>query len=289
MIMLDEFDMLGRMPSVTDSIKTLRAYGGHLAVVTQTIPALDKIYGEDTRLSLQGGAGVKIYLAPSEQRTKAELSAAVGKTTVQVTSKSRTIGKGPFNGINVSERHEERDLLTEDEAGRLKKDDVIILANGQHPIKVRRIEYYDDRELKSIFKAQAGPLPGPDPKDMELRSMRSELSLATSKITELAEKVDAVGAKRSRVKAALPRVVLEQIATKPSDAQPRTKSPDPDAASPKADSAAPVVLRRRDLNPLVGAGLAISTTDAAVKVMVEAAEKVGRISPDEDGYVLEAG
>ena len=91
------------------------------------------------------------------------------------------------------------------------------------------------------------------------------------------------------MKAALPRVVLEQIATKPSDVQPRTKSPDPDAASPKADSAAPVVLRRRDLNPLVGAGLAISTTDAAVKVMVEAAEKVGRISPDEDGYVLEAG
>lgn len=193
------------------------------------------------------------------------------------------------NGINVSERHEERDLLTEDEAGRLKKDDVIILANGQHPIKARRIEYFDDRELKPIFKAQKGPLPGPDPKDMELRTMRGELMLATNKITELAQKVEAVATKRSRVKAALPRVVLDQIATKSSDAQPPVKSPDPDAASPKAESAAPLVLRRRDLNPLVGSGLAISTTDAAIRVMVEAAEKVGRISPDEDGYVLEAG
>lgn len=119
--------------------------------------------------------------------------------------------------------------------------------------------------------------------------MRSKLSLATSKITELAEKVDAVAAKRSRVKAALPRAVLEQITTTPSDAQPPAKSPDPDAALPKSESAAPVVLRRRDLNSLVESGLAISTTDAAVNVMVEAAEKVGRISPDEDGYALEAG
>src|SRR5690606_33258206 len=106
---------------------------------------LDDIYGEDTRLSLQGGAGIKVYLAPSEQRTKAELAAAVGKTTHRVVTKSRTVGKGPFSGINVSERHEERDLLTEDEAGRLTPDDVIIIANGQHPIKARRIKYFEDQ------------------------------------------------------------------------------------------------------------------------------------------------
>ena len=57
MIMLDEFDRLGKMPIVAESIKTLRSYGGHLAIITQTIPALDEIYGENTRLSLQGGAG----------------------------------------------------------------------------------------------------------------------------------------------------------------------------------------------------------------------------------------
>ena len=168
MIMLDEFDMLGRMPSVTDSIKTLRAYGGHLAVVTQTIPALDKIYGEDTRLSLQGGAGLKVYLAPSEQRTKAELSAAVGKTTHRVTSKSKTIGKGPFAGINVSERNEERDLLTEDEAGRLGPDEVIVLANGQHPIRARRIKYFEDPALKVLHAGQAGSFPYPDEDGLRL-------------------------------------------------------------------------------------------------------------------------
>ncbi len=39
MIMLDEFNRLGKMPIVVESIETLRTYRGHLAVVTQTIPA----------------------------------------------------------------------------------------------------------------------------------------------------------------------------------------------------------------------------------------------------------
>ena len=38
MIMLDEFNRLGKMPIVVESIETLRTYRGHLAVVTQTIP-----------------------------------------------------------------------------------------------------------------------------------------------------------------------------------------------------------------------------------------------------------
>lgn len=220
------------------------------------------------------GAGVKIYLAPSEQRTKAESSVAVGKTTVRVTSKPRTVGKGPFNGINVAERNEERDLLTEDEAGRLKEDEMIILANGQHPIKAWRIKYFDDRMLKPIFKAQTGPLPGPDPRDKELRAMGGELTLATSKITELAQKVDAVASRESRVKAALPRVVLEPIGKTSFDAKAPAKSPDPAAMTQKVDDAAPVVRRRRDLNPALVSATAISTSDAAVQVMVEAAEKV---------------
>ena len=56
MIMLDEFNRLGKMPIVAESIEVLRHYRGHLAVVTQTIPAIDEIYGENTRRALQGNA-----------------------------------------------------------------------------------------------------------------------------------------------------------------------------------------------------------------------------------------
>lgn len=55
--MLDEFDKLGKMPIVAESIKTLRSYGGNLAIVTQTVPALDEIYGQNVRLSLKVAQG----------------------------------------------------------------------------------------------------------------------------------------------------------------------------------------------------------------------------------------
>lgn len=161
MIMLDEFNRLGKMPIVVESIETLRSYKGHLAIVTQTIPALDEIYGENTRRSLQGNAGVKLYLTPSDEKTVEELSKAVGKTTKKVVTRSRAIGKNPFEGRSQSVRTEEVSLLPEDEARRLPLDEVVMVIDAQMPIRARRIEYFNDPFFKRIHAAQDGDLPFP--------------------------------------------------------------------------------------------------------------------------------
>jgi len=163
MIMLDEFNRLGKMPIVVESIETLRTYRGHLAVVTQTIPALDEIYGENTRRALQGNAGVKLYLTPSDEKTVEELSKAVGKTTKTVVTRSRSIGKNPFEGRSQSVRTEETSLLPEDEARRLPLDEIVMVVDAQMPIRAKRIQYFDDRLFKAIHDAQSGELPFPDP------------------------------------------------------------------------------------------------------------------------------
>ncbi|MBZ0124456.1 MAG: type IV secretory system conjugative DNA transfer family protein, partial [Roseovarius sp.] len=131
MIMLDEFNRLGKMPIVVESIETLRSYKGHLAIVTQTIPALDEIYGENTRRALQGNAGVKLYLTPSDEKTVEELSKAVGKTTKRVVTRSRSIGRNPFEGRSMSERTEETSLLPEDDARRMPLDDIVMVVDAQ--------------------------------------------------------------------------------------------------------------------------------------------------------------
>ena len=59
--------LLGKLPIVAESIEGLRHYRGHLAVVTQTIPAIDEIYGENTRRALQGNAGAKLYAVISSE------------------------------------------------------------------------------------------------------------------------------------------------------------------------------------------------------------------------------
>ncbi|MEP2983983.1 MAG: type IV secretory system conjugative DNA transfer family protein [Sulfitobacter sp.] len=161
MIMLDEFNRLGKMPIVVESIETLRTYRGHLAVVTQTIPALDEIYGENTRRALQGNAGVKLYLTPSDEKTIEELSKAVGKTTKTVITRSRSIGKNPFEGRSQSTRTEETSLLPEDEARRLPLDEIIMVVDAQMPVRAKRIQYFDDRLFVAIHGAQRGELPFP--------------------------------------------------------------------------------------------------------------------------------
>ncbi|MBM1691151.1 type IV secretory system conjugative DNA transfer family protein [Sulfitobacter geojensis] len=162
MIMLDEFNRLGKMPIVVESIETLRTYRGHLAVVTQTIPALDEIYGENTRRALQGNAGVKLYLTPSDEKTVEELSKAVGKTTKTVVTRSRSIGKNPFEGRSQSTRTEETSLLPEDEARRLPLDEIIMVVDAQMPVRAKRIQYFDDRMFAAILGAQKGELPFPE-------------------------------------------------------------------------------------------------------------------------------
>ena len=162
MILLDEFNRLGKMPIVAESIEILRQYRGHLAIVTQTIPAIDEIYGENTRRALQGNAGIKLYLTPSDEKTVEELSKAVGKTTKTVVTRSRAIGKNPFEGRSQSERTEEVSLLPEDEARRLPLDEIVVVVDAQMPVRAKRVVYFEDPFFKSIHAAQEGDLPFPE-------------------------------------------------------------------------------------------------------------------------------
>jgi type IV secretion system protein VirD4 len=196
MIMLDEFDRLGKMPIVAESIKTLRSFGGNLAIVTQTIPALDEIYGENTRRSLQGGAGVKLYLTPSEQKTIEELSQAVGKTTKRVITRSRAVGRNPFEGRSVSERTEDTPLLTEDQARRMDLDEVILVIDAQMPIRARRIKYFEDPALKVLHAGQAGSFPYPDEDGLRRDRQMTETRETVEKLKQELQEVRAAAGAR---------------------------------------------------------------------------------------------
>lgn len=181
MIMLDEFNRLGKMPIVTDSIETLRSYRANLAIVTQTIPALDEIYGENARRALQGNAGIKLYLTPSDEKTIEELSKAVGKTTKRVVTRSRSVGRNPFAGRSMSERTEETALLPEDEARRMDLDDIVLVVDAQMPVRAKRIKYYEDRFFKEIFDKQSGDLPYPSTSD-QMRGLQGQIHALEQKI-----------------------------------------------------------------------------------------------------------
>ncbi|MFC6461754.1 type IV secretory system conjugative DNA transfer family protein [Paracoccus aerius] len=105
---------------------------------------------------------MKLYLTPSEPDTIAELSDAVGMTTKRVVSKSKNIKDGLFSN-NISERTEEHPLLTRDQARRLPREDVVIVVDGDMPIRAKRLMYYDDTAYKELYESQNFSAPPPQP------------------------------------------------------------------------------------------------------------------------------
>lgn len=156
MIMIDEFQQMGAMPYLERAIHTLASYGGRIAMIAQSLAALDKIYGPDGRGSLENGAGLKLYITPRDEQTVKEVSASVGKMTSEAVTTSYGRNKGLLGATSTSSRLEERPLLSETEARFLDPDDVIILASPQHPIKARRIKYFEDPKFSAMMEAQEG-------------------------------------------------------------------------------------------------------------------------------------
>ncbi len=156
MFLMDEFDQLGRQPLVLQSIKTIRAFGGRFFIISQSIAGLDSpsLYGEADRRSLLAGAGIQIYMTPQDDRTASVLAEALGKRTITSKSESQSRIRDLDDSAHVSRRSEERPLISASELLRFPLDKVLILPEGQYPIKADHIRYYEDNHFAPIDAAR---------------------------------------------------------------------------------------------------------------------------------------
>ncbi len=156
MFLMDEFDQLGRQPLVLQSIKTIRSFGGRFFIITQSIAGLDSpsLYGEPDRRSLLASAGVQIYMTPQDDRTAQVLSEALGKETIVSKSENQSRVRDLDDSANVSRSSVERPLVSPSKLLQFPLDKVLILAEGQYPIKADHIRYYIDRHFAPINEAR---------------------------------------------------------------------------------------------------------------------------------------
>ena len=185
MFLMDEFDQLGRQPLVLQSIKTIRSFGGRFFIITQSIAGLDSpsLYGEADRRSLLAGAGLQIYMTPQDDRTAEVLSNALGKHTITSISESQSRVKELSDSANVSRRNEERPLISPSELLRFPLDQVLILPEGQYPIKAHHIRYYSDKHFAPIDAARGNhALPYP-PVEHDRKAVKAKLSNLTPRAT----------------------------------------------------------------------------------------------------------
>ncbi len=184
LIMLDEFDQLGYMPIVSQSLKQLAGHNGRVSIITQSIPGLDAVYkDENERMSLEANAGIKFYLNANDKKTANELSDVLGKTTTLSVSDSMSGGPDIFGRRTVSRKNEERPLMLPQDITKLHPDKVILVPSGQNPVMAQRIKYYEDPYFMSLINAQSGKLPYPEITTSDIRS------LITAEVREALDKV----------------------------------------------------------------------------------------------------
>jgi type IV secretion system protein VirD4 len=201
------------------------AFKVRLSIITQSIPGLDNIYGENVRLSLESAAGMKLYLAANDKKTAGEISDALGKTTKLSVSDSVSRDRDFMQRRSVSRRMEERPLLTPDEVRRLNPDQAILIPERQNPLLVHRIVYFQDPTFKKLFDAQKGPLPYPpkEAADVQVLTQRMEAlerRLADRMLVDFVrpEKAKAEAPVEPEPKLAAEIVAREEIKPKPETA-----------------------------------------------------------------------
>jgi type IV secretion system protein VirD4 len=95
-------------------------------------------------------------MTPQDERTADVLSATLGKQTIVGKTRSQATVRKLSESANVSRRSEERALVSPAELLRFPLDKVLVLPEGQYPIKADHIRYYADRHFAEIDKARQG-------------------------------------------------------------------------------------------------------------------------------------
>lgn len=220
MVMLDEFDQLGPMPIVEQALKQLAGHGARVSIITQSIPGLDNIYGENVRLSLESAAGMKLYLAANDKKTAGEISDALGKTTKLSVSDSVSRDRDFMQRRSVSRRMEERPLLTPDEVRRLNPDLAILIPERQNPLLVHRIVYFQDPTFRKLFEAQKGALPYPSKEGASVQVLTERLEALERRVAERVV-VDFVRPEKGKAEASVapePKLASEFVAREEKEA-----------------------------------------------------------------------
>lgn len=147
LFLLDEFPRLGKIPTITNGLSTLRSKQITIALFMQSMAQLDLIYGKETRQVIFDNCQYKAILKATDQDTQEYLSKLVG--TYDKTKHSQNANFGAIvptkKGIGTSKTTEEKRIIKSEEFGTLQ-DIVLLTPKGFE--RVNKCPYYQDRNFK---------------------------------------------------------------------------------------------------------------------------------------------
>lgn len=183
LFLIDEFPLLGKLPSIETALAVARGWGIKFFLVAQDYEQIVSAYGRTE--SIFSNCGIRAAFCPNKPETARLLSSLVGTTTIlkEASSKSGSVGQLFGYRQSLSEQEVKRELLTPDECLRLpaakkttgdnprilEAGDMLVFATSVPAIYAKQALYFQDATLEArsnIAPASARPadidLPPPD-------------------------------------------------------------------------------------------------------------------------------
>ncbi len=163
LVVLDEFDKLGKFSELQESMGILAGYGIHFLLIVQSPNQLIDIYGRNHQFF----AHCKniLLFAPGEIESGKTCSEMIGKESIwkSSTSTSGTRFSVGLDNLNISGNEQERNLINPDEVMKLPPDQLIILTQGKPPYIAKKCVYYEqspfkERLLPPAFEDEQGAM-----------------------------------------------------------------------------------------------------------------------------------
>jgi type IV secretion system protein VirD4 len=148
LLMLDEFPALGRLDFFESALAFMAGYGLKSFLIAQSLNQIEKAYGPNN--SILDNCHVRVSFATNDERTAKRVSDALGTATEMRAMKNYAGHRlSPWLGhLMVSRQEVSRPLLTPGEVMQLPASDEVLMVSGVHPIRAKKIRYYEDAELQ---------------------------------------------------------------------------------------------------------------------------------------------
>lgn len=145
-VVADELANTGVWPNFEKTIATARSRKIAVSLILQSLPQLTQLYGEENAETIIGCCNTMLVLGCNDKYTAEYISDKSGIVTIRAKSvsdsRASTIGlRGAMQGYSLSEGDGKRYLMNPDEVQHLGKEEILIMTNGQNPLKAKRFGF----------------------------------------------------------------------------------------------------------------------------------------------------
>ena len=159
LLMLDEFAALGRLDFFESQLAFMAGYGIRSFLITQSLNQLERAYGPNH--AILDNCHIRIAFSTNDERTAKRVSDALGTATEMRAMKNYAGHRlSPWLGhLMVSRQETSRPLLTSGEVMQLPPNEAIVMVSGLHPVRARKVRYYEDAQFRSRILRPSGNIP----------------------------------------------------------------------------------------------------------------------------------